>query len=100
MLIETTVKAGTFSQARGGSTGARQKTRARGVLGWRTVENSRAGKPDSAGSAWGPQIQGPQNMRADDKPNYLDLLVFPAGFEPTAPRLGIWCSIRLSYGNP
>jgi hypothetical protein len=27
-------------------------------------------------------------------------LVFPAGFEPTAPRLGIWCSIRLSYGNP
>ena len=22
----------------------------------------------------------------------------PAGFEPTAPRLGIWCSIRLSYG--
>jgi hypothetical protein len=26
-------------------------------------------------------------------------LVFPAGFEPTAPRLGIWCSIQLSYGN-
>lgn len=23
----------------------------------------------------------------------------PAGFEPTAPRLGIWCSIRLSYGD-
>jgi hypothetical protein len=27
-------------------------------------------------------------------------LAFPAGFEPTAPRLGIWCSIQLSYGNP
>lgn len=26
-------------------------------------------------------------------------MAFPAGFEPTAPRLGIWCSIRLSYGN-
>ncbi len=26
-------------------------------------------------------------------------VVFPAGFEPTAPRLGIWCSIQLSYGN-
>lgn len=24
---------------------------------------------------------------------------FPAGFEPTAPELGILCSIRLSYGN-
>jgi hypothetical protein len=23
----------------------------------------------------------------------------PAGFEPTAPRLGIWCSILLSYGD-
>ncbi len=27
-------------------------------------------------------------------------VVHPAGFEPTAPRLGIWCSIRLSYGCP
>ena len=26
-------------------------------------------------------------------------MVFPAGFEPTTPRLGIWCSIQLSYGN-
>ncbi len=24
-------------------------------------------------------------------------LASPAGFEPTAPRLGIWCSILLSY---
>ena len=23
----------------------------------------------------------------------------PRGFEPLAPRLGIWCSIRLSYGR-
>src|SRR3954468_6064512 len=27
------------------------------------------------------------------------MLVSPAGFEPTAPRLGIWCSIQLSYGD-
>ena len=26
-------------------------------------------------------------------------LVRPAGFEPAAPKLGIWCSIRLSYGR-
>lgn len=26
-------------------------------------------------------------------------LASPAGFEPTAPRLGIWCSILLSYGD-
>jgi hypothetical protein len=32
--------------------------------------------------------------------NMLRKFAFPAGFEPTAPRLGIWCSIRLSYGNP
>ena len=25
-------------------------------------------------------------------------LVTPTGFEPVAPRLGIWCSILLSYG--
>lgn len=28
-----------------------------------------------------------------------NILVRPAGFEPTTPRLGIWCSIRLSYGR-
>ncbi len=39
-------------------------------------------------------------MRADLGFKALKKLVFPAGFEPTAPRLGIWCSIRLSYGNP
>ena len=27
-------------------------------------------------------------------------MVRPTGFEPVAPRLGIWCSIRLSYGRP
>ena len=26
-------------------------------------------------------------------------MVRPTGFEPVAPRLGIWCSIRLSYGR-
>ncbi len=26
-------------------------------------------------------------------------MAFPAGFEPTAPGLGILCSILLSYGN-
>jgi hypothetical protein len=26
-------------------------------------------------------------------------LASPARFERTAPRLGIWCSIRLSYGD-
>ncbi|VXC59185.1 hypothetical protein SPHINGOT1_120022 [Sphingomonas sp. T1] len=26
------------------------------------------------------------------------VVVTPSGFEPLAPRLGIWCSIRLSYG--
>ncbi len=26
-------------------------------------------------------------------------LASPAGFEPATPRLGIWCSIRLSYGD-
>ena len=30
----------------------------------------------------------------------LKKVVRPAGFEPTAPRLGIWCSILLSYGRP
>ena len=27
-------------------------------------------------------------------------LAHPTGFEPVAPRLGIWCSILLSYGRP
>jgi site-specific DNA recombinase len=29
-----------------------------------------------------------------------EVMARPAGFEPTAPRLGIWCSILLSYGRP
>ena len=33
-------------------------------------------------------IQGPEMQMAR-----------PAGFEPTTPRLGIWCSILLSYGR-
>src|SRR5262249_19113139 len=28
----------------------------------------------------------------------LKLLATPTGFEPVTPRLGIWCSIHLSYG--
>ena len=31
--------------------------------------------------------------------NLLENLVIPAGFEPATPRLGIWCSILLSYGT-
>jgi hypothetical protein len=27
------------------------------------------------------------------------ILARPTGFEPVTPRLGIWCSIRLSYGR-
>lgn len=27
------------------------------------------------------------------------VVVRPTGFEPMAPRLGIWCSILLSYGR-
>ena len=29
----------------------------------------------------------------------LESMVIPSGFEPLAPRLGIWCSIQLSYGT-
>ncbi len=29
----------------------------------------------------------------------LTLLVIPTGIEPVTPRLGIWCSILLSYGT-
>ena len=28
----------------------------------------------------------------------LIFLATPTGFEPVTPRLGIWCSIHLSYG--
>lgn len=33
-----------------------------------------------------------------DLSGHKKVLVHPTGFEPMAPRLGIWCSIRLSYG--
>ena len=38
----------------------------------------------------------------ENKPrNIRDLVAVarPAGLEPATPRLGIWCSIRLSYGR-
>ena len=31
---------------------------------------------------------------------FCSRMVRPTGFEPMAPRLGIWCSILLSYGRP
>ena len=31
--------------------------------------------------------------------NLLISLAIPTGFEPVTPRLGIWCSILLSYGT-
>ena len=34
-------------------------------------------------------VSGPDNQK----------VASPAGFEPTTPRLGIWCSIQLSYGD-
>ena len=32
--------------------------------------------------------------------HFCSEVVRPTGFEPVAPRLGIWCSILLSYGRP
>ena len=29
----------------------------------------------------------------------FEIMARPTGFEPVAPRLGIWCSILLSYGR-
>ena len=47
----------------------------------------------------GPQPSGPENKVPELRLKLLIWLASPAGFEPTAPRLGIWCSIRLSYGD-
>ena len=94
---------------------ARGRKLARGVLGWRTFGNRRTAPIHSSGKAigwaWrtaigptGPHgvrnIAGPRIMRPNLGLKTSNELVFPAGFEPTAPRLGIWCSIQLSYGNP
>ncbi len=38
-------------------------------------------------------------MKRQSPLKLLILLVSPAGFEPTAPGLGILCSILLSYGD-
>ena len=32
-------------------------------------------------------------------PRDASKMVIPTGFEPVTPRLGIWCSILLSYGT-
>ena len=40
----------------------------------------------------------PPTRRGRKRPEAMHL-VSPAGFEPATPRLGIWCSILLSYGD-
>ena len=75
--------------------------RARARTGLRSRLKTRARRPARAGRkrrpilpsesvGGGPQGTGPQNQRAVTLNNLLKLLVSPAGFEPTAPRLGIW----------
>ena len=38
-------------------------------------------------------------FKAKNHPSLRKEMVRPTGFEPVAPRLGIWCSILLSYGR-
>ena len=38
------------------------------------------------------------NAKNPKIPGLLSKLATPAQFERATPRLGIWCSIRLSYG--
>ncbi|SPD75833.1 hypothetical protein PITCH_A760043 [uncultured Desulfobacterium sp.] len=48
-------------------------------------------------SSWTKKAFEIKNLDIYDK--YLILMVPPARLERTAPRLGIWCSIHLSYGG-
>ncbi len=48
-------------------------------------------------SRWNPQGTQTISCALKLKPKSLILLASPTGFEPVTPRLGIWCSILLSY---
>jgi hypothetical protein len=37
-------------------------------------------------------------VRKREATKFCTKMATPAGFEPATPRLGIWCSIQLSYG--
>lgn len=52
-----------------------------------------------AGPLGGPFVGLLEQDGADEAHDGGLIGMSPAGFEPTAPRLGIWCSIRLSYGD-
>ncbi len=47
----------------------------------------------------GPRFWPPRGPHEAPRAPSVLKVVSPAGFEPTAPRLGIWCSIQLSYGD-
>ena len=62
--------------------------------GYNAQKNSRIGKNEML-----PICYPDKNKGLEKFSNPLFLLVRPTGFEPVAPRLGIWCSILLSYGR-